>query len=160
MMPPIAMEHTPHAFDDLSLGDNFEAGPRTISREDIDRFTQVSGDRTALHSDEEYARNTPFGGLVAHGVLNLAAATGLAYDMGVFEGTVLAIRSMEVRYERPVRPGDSVTLTLVVEELDERPKDDRGRVSFAATLRNQDGKTVLSGVWKVLLRRQILSEPN
>jgi acyl dehydratase len=150
------MEYPPHTFDQLQMGSSFEAGPRTISRADIDLFTQLSGDQTALHSDEDYARTTPLGGLVAHGVLNLSAATGLAYQMGVFEGTVLAIRSMTVKYERPVYPGDAVTLQLTVAELDPRPRPDRARVSFDARLVNQKGKTVLSGLWKVLMRR---SEP-
>lgn len=148
-----AMDYPPHTFDELEPGTAFEAGPRTISREDIDRFTQLSGDRTALHSDEDYARQTPLGGLVSHGVLNLSAATGLAYQMGVFEGTVLAIRSMTVKYDRPVFPGDSVTLNLTVAEVDPRPRPDRGTVGFDARLINQKGKTVLSGLWTVLMRR-------
>ncbi len=150
-MPP--MEYAPHTFDELAEGASFTAGPRTITREDIDAFTRVSGDRTALHSDEEYARRTPLGGLVAHGVLNLAAATGLAYEMGIFEETVLAVRSMDVSYDRPVFPGDAVTLTMTVSRRDERPRPDRGKVVFDARLTNQHGKTVLTGVWTVLMRR-------
>jgi len=147
------MDYPPHTFDELEIGISFETGPRTISREDIDQFTALSGDRTALHSDETYARRTPLGGLVAHGVLNLSAATGLAYRMGIFEGTVLAIRSMEIKYDRPVFPGDEVTLRLTVAELDARPHPDRGSVGFEAKLTNQEGKVVLSGLWTVLMRR-------
>jgi acyl dehydratase len=147
------MDYPAHTFDELEPGICFKTGPRTISRRDIDQFTELSGDRTALHSDEEYARQTPLGGLVAHGALNLAAATGLAYRMGVFEGTVLAIRSMDIKYDRPVLPGDALTLQLTVSEIDPRPRPDRGLVGFDAKLFNQRGKVVLSGLWTVLMRR-------
>ena len=148
------MRHAPQHFDDLTEGQSWEEGPRRLSREDIATFADVSGDQTALHTDDAYAATTPLGGLAAHGVLNLAVATGLAYEMGVFEGTVLAIRSMQVKYDRPVFPGDELTLTLDVRELDPRPRPDRGRVEFGVTLRNQGGKTVLSGQWSVLVRRR------
>ncbi len=147
------MEHQPHTYDDLKPGQSFLAGPRTISAADVAAFARLSGDQTALHTDESYAATTPFGGIVAHGALVLAAATGLAYDMGVFEGTVLAFRSMEVSYDRPVKPGDQLSLTLTVEALDERPRPDRGRVSFRAQVANGDGKVVLSGCWRLVLRR-------
>ncbi len=147
------MKYAPHTFDQLELETEFEVGPRVVSRGDIDAFTAVSGDKTALHTDADYAATTPLGGLVAHGVLNLAVATGLAYELGIFEGTVLAIRGMDVSYDRPVYPGDSLTLALTVLELDTRPRPDRARAAFAIRLRNQHGKTVLSGTWRVLMRR-------
>ncbi|MCB9899145.1 MAG: dehydratase [Planctomycetes bacterium] len=147
------MKYPPHTWDDLSLGEVFHAGPRAVSRADIDTFTEVSGDRTALHTDDAYAARTPLGGLVAHGVLNLAIATGLAYEAGLFEGTVLAFRRVDVGFDRPVRPGDELSLELEVSQLDPRPRPDRGSASFSMRVRNQDGKTVLSGTWTLLLRR-------
>ena len=147
------MSHAPRTFDDLEVGSAFTAGPREISRADIDDFTRISGDRTALHSDDAYASTTPFGGVVAHGALSLAVATGLAYQTGIFEGTVLAVRQMDVRFERPVFPDDRLELLLTVAELDEKPRPDRGRVGFDVDLRNQDGRTVLSGRWTLVVRR-------
>jgi acyl dehydratase len=141
-------------YDDCIPGLQLTAGPRLITRQDIDAFTEVSGDRTALHVDDAYAATTPFGRVVAHGVLNLAVATGLAWATGAFEGSVLAFVSMSVRFERPVFPGDSVTLQLSVREQDSRPRPDRGRVSFDVRLLNQEGRVVLSGEWVLLLRRE------
>ncbi len=153
-MPP----HAPLYFEDCLPGRSVRAGPRRITRADIDAFTELSGDRTALHRDDAYAASTPFGGVVAHGALNLAAATGLAFETGAFEGTVLAVLSMEVRFDRPVRPDDAVSLTLTCREIDARPKPDRGAVAFSVALENQHGKTVLSGTWKLLLRRRSETE--
>jgi acyl dehydratase len=140
-------------FEDLQPGQTFSVGPRAIQRAEIDAFTELSGDRTALHSDEAYARTTPFGGLVAHGTLVVAVATGLAYELGIFEGTVLAIRSMDNRFDRPVFPGDSVSLHLEVLSKDPRPRADRGRVSFSVEVKNQHGKPTLSGNWELVMRR-------
>lgn len=140
-------------YDDCVPGLRLTAGPRVITREDVDTFTAVSGDRTALHTDDAYAATTPFRRVVAHGVLNLAVATGLAWACGAFERSVLAFVSMTVRFDRPVFPGDSVTLHLVVREQDSRPRADRGRVTFDVELRNQENRVVLSGEWILLLRR-------
>ncbi|MBC7895084.1 MAG: dehydratase [Cytophagaceae bacterium] len=143
----------PLAFDDLTLGAAFRAGPRRVSRADIAAFAALSGDHTALHSDEAYAATTPFGRVVAHGALNLAVATGLAYATGIFEGTVLAVRSMAIDFERPVFPDDELLLELTVSALDQRPRPDRGQVEFSVRVVNQEGRAVLSGTWKLLLKR-------
>jgi len=149
----------PHAYDDLAPGMAFRSGPRQVTRADIADFARLSGDHTRLHSDDAYAAGTPFGGVVAHGALNLAVATGLAWACGLFEGTVLAVVSMDISFDRPVFPGDSVTLQLRVSRLDERPRADRGRVTFEVALENQAGKRVLTGAWTLLLRRQSSSDP-
>lgn len=146
------MKYPPHALEDLALGDAFVSEPRVVDRDDIRRFAEVSGDWTALHTDEEYARTTPLGGLVAHGALSLSIATGHCYALGIFERTVIAVREMQVRYAHPVRPGDALTLTLTVESLTPQPRRERGLATFAVQLANQDGRTVLSGSWVFLLR--------
>jgi acyl dehydratase len=150
--PAVSLQ--PHCFDDLYPGQSFSSGPRTITRADIDAFTELSGDRTALHNDESYAQTTPFGSVVAHGALVLSAGTGLAYGLGIFEGTVLAVRSMDACFERPVFPGDSISLRLEVHSKEEHPRPDRGRIRLAIHLTNQHKRTVLTGVWVLLLRRR------
>jgi acyl dehydratase len=155
--PPVVMisfvDPGPMGFDELQPGQVFEAGPRVIDRSDIDAFTRLSGDRTALHCDDDYARTTPFGAVVAHGVLVLAVGTGLAYDTGIFLGTVLAVRSMELSFERPVFPGDSLSLRLEVTAKDSQPRIDRGRVAFGVRLTNQHGKAAALGTWTLIMRR-------
>lgn len=147
------MQHSPRTFDDFELEARFTSTERVISRADIDTFSTLSGDHTALHTDEAYAATTPLKGLVAHGALNLAVATGQAYELGLFEGTVLAFRAMEIRFERPVYPGDAVRLELSVAHLDERPRPDRGRITFNVRLLNGADRVVLSGSWQLLMRR-------
>lgn len=149
-----AFRYPPQPFDELQLGMRFVSGPRRVEHADIARFAELSGDLTALHTDAAYAASTPLGGLVAHGALNLSIATGLAYELGIFEGLVLAFRGLSVKYERPVRPGDELTLALTVAERDPSPRPDRGRVGLDAELLNQAQKRVLSGRWELLIRRE------
>src|SRR5215510_4935691 len=141
------VSYEPHRFEDFAPGQAYEFGKRRITREDIAAFADVSDDHTALHCDDDYAATTPFGSVVSHGALNVAAATGLAYRCGLFEGTVLAVLSLESRFERPVFPGDELSLRMTVKEVDARPRPDRGRVTFQVELVNQAGKKVLTGDW-------------
>jgi len=147
------VSYEPHRFEDFAPGQAYEFGTRRITREAIAAFADVSDDHTALHCDDDYAATTPFGSVVSHGALNVAAATGLAYRCGLFEGTVLAVLSLESRFERPVFPGDELHLRMTVKELDPRPRPDRGRVTFGVELLNQTGKKVLTGDWTLLMRR-------
>lgn len=148
------MSYAPHVYEDFAEGQVFREGPRSVSRADIAAFASISGDHTALHNDDAYAATTPFGGVVAHGVLNLAIGTGLAYASRLLDGTVLAVVSVACAFDRPVFPGDQLTLQLAVQRLDPRPRPDRGRVTFGVALENQHGKRVLSGEWVLLVRRR------
>jgi acyl dehydratase len=148
------MPHMPRTFDDLTVGEVFRSRARRVSRQDIQDFARLSGDYTALHTDDDYAATTHFGSVVSHGVLNLAIATGLSYELGIFEGTVLAVRSTQATYERPVRPDDELTLELEVSALEPNPRPGRGRADFQTRLINQDGRRVLGGTWTLLLRRR------
>ena len=147
------VSYQPHRFEDFAPGQTYEFGKRRITREDIAAFAEVSDDHTALHCDDDYAATTPFGSVVSHGALNVAAATGLAYRCGLFEGTVLAVLSLETRFDRPVFPGDELSLRMTVRDVDPRPRPDRGRVTFQVEMLNQAGKKVASGDWTLLLRR-------
>lgn len=147
------MDRRSRTFDQFSIGEHFESCPRIVTRSDIDRFTELSGDRTELHTDDEWAATSPLGGVVAHGALNLSVATGLAYELGIFRGTVLAFRSLEASFDRPVYPGDEVRLELTVRELPPPRYADRALAEFEMALRNQAGRRVVRGTWKLLLKR-------
>jgi acyl dehydratase len=147
------MQDKPLFFENLSPGMTFSAGPRRICREDINDFAKLSGDHTPLHTDEAYAATTPFRRIVAHGALNLSVATGLAYAIGIFSESVLAVKSMVVKFERPVFPDDHVSLELIVASIGTRKYPDRGEAEFFVRLRNQENRLVLSGTWVLLLRK-------
>ncbi len=134
-------------FDDLETGAAYVTASRTVTEADIVSFAGVSGDFNPLHTDEEFARTTPFGSRIAHGMLVASIATGLANQSGIFEGTTLALLQQTLRYQGPTRPGDTIRLELAVQEKKESKKPDRGVVTFRAAIKNHKDETVLDGEW-------------
>jgi acyl dehydratase len=140
-------------FHEFNLGDEFTTASRTITEADVVNFAGLSGDFNPLHTDEEYGKSTPFKGRVAHGMLSVAIATGLANQLGIFEGTTIALLSMTINYKGAVKLGDTIHLELKVAEKKETSKDDRGIVTFDTMVYNQDNKPIVEGQWVVMLHR-------
>ena len=147
------------SFDQFNAGDEWETASRTVTEADIVNFAGLSGDFNPLHTDEEFARGTPFGGRIAHGVLGLAVATGLANQLGIFEGTTIAVLEMVTRFTGAVRPGDTVNLSLKIAEKKESRKTDRGIIQVAVNLANQRRESVMQGQWTIMMARE-RSNPN
>jgi acyl dehydratase len=140
-------------FDQFNAGDVFVCQARTVTEADTVNFAGVSGDYNPLHTDEEFGKTTPFGSRIAHGVLGLAIATGQANQLGVFEGTTIALMTQTIKYTGAVKFGDTIHLELKVAEKKESSKPDRGVVTFDATVLNQQGKSVIEGQWVLLMKR-------
>ena len=118
---------------------------RTISRHDIELFTEISGDRNPIHYDEDLAAQSRFGrvvvqGGVTSGLLNAVVAEELPGPGSVF---------LEVswRFLAPVGPGDEITAEVTVTAA----REDKPVTTLATTITNQDGVVVLDGtavVWR------------
>jgi len=151
------MAHAPRGrhFEELTPGETFTTAARTVTEGAVDLFAGLSGDFNPLHTDEEQARRGPLGGRIAHGMLVLALATGQANQLGIFEGTTLALLGMDrIRWTAPVRLGDTVHTRLTVKDRRESSKPDRGVVTFAVVVRNQRGETVCESEWTTLMARR------
>jgi acyl dehydratase len=131
-------------FDDLQVGQVVEHGPRTVSREEIVAFAREF-DPQPFHLDEEAARRTPYGGLIASGWHTAALCQRLVVD-GMANAASLGSPGVdELRWVRPVRPGDTLRLRVeCVEATPSRSKPDRGLARFRYELRNQHGELVLT----------------
>lgn len=140
-------------FDEFASGQVFESPGRTLTEADIVNFAGLSGDYTSLHTDQEFARKTPFRQRIAHGVLIQAIATGLAARTGIFEGTIAALPWMETYWRTPAVAGDTLHLRLEVQRLGE-PSRRSGEVFFGAQMLNQKGQVVSEGAWKCLMLRE------
>ncbi|HYY06446.1 MAG TPA: MaoC/PaaZ C-terminal domain-containing protein [Candidatus Limnocylindria bacterium] len=142
-------------WEDFKVGEVLVTGRRTIDGGDVSRFAGVTGDFNPLHTDEVFARTTPFGTRVAHGILTLGVSNGQQNLAGWFEGTTLALLGLDrVRFTAPVRFGDTVHTEMTVTACRETSEPDRGVVAFAATVKNQRGETVCSYEESVLMRRR------
>ncbi|HZB33486.1 MAG TPA: phenylacetic acid degradation bifunctional protein PaaZ [Streptosporangiaceae bacterium] len=127
---------------ELRIGDTVVAGPRTVTQQDIDHFTEFTGDAFYAHTDPDAAAANPlFGGIVAHGYLVVAFAAGLF--VAPEPGPVLANYGLEnLRFLKPVRPGDQLTVTLTAKQITPRENADHGEVRWDTDVTNQDGESV------------------
>lgn len=139
-------------FEDFEMGQKIATPARTITEADIVNFAGVSGDYNALHTDETFAKNTPYGERIAHGILILAVSTGLAARQGFLEGTTLAFREVSWKFSAPVFIGDTVYMVVEVAELKPMPKLGGGLVVLKAVIINQAQKTVQRGEWRLLMK--------
>lgn len=130
-------------FNELQIGETLEAGPRTISLEDIEHFAHFTGDTFYAHMDEEAAAANPFfPGRVAHGYLLLSFAAGLFVDPD--PGPVLANTGLDgLSFQKPVSAGDSISVALTVKRKTKR-NDEYGEVRWQVLLFNQDKDQVAS----------------
>jgi acyl dehydratase len=117
---------------------------RRVRAEDIELFSELTGDRNPLHYDEEAARRSRFGGLIVQGgvtsgLLNAVVAEDLPGPGSVF-------LHVDWNFTAPVRPGDEITGEVEVLEA----REDKPITRLRTTVKNQDGEVVLDGtalVW-------------
>src|SRR3546814_449672 len=90
---------------------------KTITEADIVLFAGVSGDNNALHTDDEFAASSPFGGRVAHGMLTASLISAALANRLPGPGTAIYI-SQQLNFRAPVRPGDTVHASVTVQHID------------------------------------------
>ncbi|MBK8029658.1 MAG: MaoC family dehydratase N-terminal domain-containing protein [Anaerolineae bacterium] len=138
-------------YEDIELGQKMVTRGRTITEADIVAFAGLTGDYNPMHTDAEYMKGSAFGQRIAHGMLTLSYAVGQAYQLGFMERTVIAFRGLEMKFSLPVFIGDTLHVELVVLEKKEARRLGGGTVTLEVKIINQDGKTVQSGTWTVIL---------
>jgi acyl dehydratase len=139
----------------MHAGDRILTAARTVTEADIVMFAGLSGDFNQIHTDAEFARATPFGGRVAHGLLGLAIVSGLAVQTGFIEQTVLAFREVnEWKFSAPIYIGDTIRAEIEVLETKALPRLGGGAVTLAFNVKNQKDETVNRGRWTVLVQSQ------
>jgi acyl dehydratase len=144
-------------FEEFQVGQKIVSAGRTVTESDIVSFAGISGDFTQIHTDAEFSKATPFGKRIAHGILGLSIASGLAIQTGVLEGTVIAFREInEWKFIKPVFIGDTIHVDMDVVETKEIKRIGGGAVIIQLNVNNQDGDTVMKGSWNVL----VLSKPS
>ncbi len=138
-------------FEEFEIGEEVISPARTITEADVVMFAALTGDFNQLHTDEEFAKTTPFGRRIAHGLLVLSDAVGLLGRLGFIEGTALAFRELAWKFSQPVFMGDTVHVKARCRELKPMARLGGGLVIFDLSVVNQQGKTVQKGEWHVLM---------
>ena len=118
---------------------------REISQADILDFASLSGDLNPIHVDESFAKNSFFGGIIAHGMLVSSLISSVLGNELPGPGAIYL--SQDLRFLAPVRPGDTVTATVEVISWDE----ESGRISLSTVVSNQKDDQVITGQAKLIM---------
>ena len=139
----------PLHFEDLHVGDQWRSLGRTVTETDVVNFACLTGDFNPLHVDHEFARETPFGKPIAHGLLGLSLVGGLASQQPCVQ-TVAFLRIDSWEFRRPIYLGD--TVYAETEVIAKKTNGRRtGTVTWRRTLVNRAGDVLQSGTFETLV---------
>jgi len=137
-------------FDDLEVGQEWTSEDRLVTQEDVAAFADLTGDRSPIHLDPEFARTTPFRRCIAHGLLGLALAAGMCQGYPPVP-TVAFLGLREWHFRAPIYPGDTVHARTEVLEKEAQGRGRRGQVVWRVQMINQSGRLVQEGVTVTLV---------
>ena len=137
-------------FDDLELGMTVEIAPAVIKKEKMIAFAR-DYDNIPLHTDEEYAKTTPFGKLIAPGVMSFMSVWAKYLEVDFFGAELLAGKSTKIEWIKPVYADDTLFGKATITSLVKRsPKNGLVEVSIEAY--NQNGELVLKDVTEAIVK--------
>jgi len=137
-------------FDDIKLGMTVEIAPAVIHKDKMVAFAR-DYDPIPLHMDEEYAKTTPFGKLIAPGVMSFMSVWAKYLEVDFFGEELLAGKSTKIEWIKPVFAEDILTGKAVITNLVQRnPKN--GLVEISIEAYNQHGELVLKDVTEAIVK--------
>lgn len=140
-------------YEDCALGDAFATGGIVVTESLIQAFAGLSGDFFDLHVDDEFARRLGFGGRVAHGILGLALADGLK-NRAEHRFRAVASLGWNWKFTGAILVGDRIHAEVAIVGRRETKRADRGILTLALKVRNQDGKVVQEGTNDLMVERR------
>ena len=137
-------------FDDMKLGMTVRIAPAVIEKEKMMAFAREY-DPIPLHLDEAYAAASPFGGLIAPGVMSFMCVWAKYLEQDFFGKELLAGKSTKIEWHKPVYPQDVLQGEAVITRLEKRSaKNGLAEVTIHAY--NQNNVLVLSNVTEAIVR--------
>ena len=123
-------------FDDIKIGMTVDIPPAVIEKEEMLSFAR-DYDNIPLHTDEEYAKSTPFGGLIAPGVMSFMSVWAKYLEVDLIGEELLAGKSTKIEWVRPVYPNDILAEKAVITDLTKR-NNKNGIVEISIKAYNQN----------------------
>ena len=137
-------------FDDLKIGMAVNTAPAVIEKEKMLAFAR-DYDNIPLHTDEEYAKTTPFGKLIAPGVMSFMSVWAKYLEVDFFGEALLAGKSTKIEWLKPVFADDVLTGRATITKLIKRNAKN-GLVEITIEAYNQDGVLVLTDVTEAVVK--------
>ena len=137
-------------FDDIEIGMTVDIPTAVIDKEKMIAFAK-DYDNIPLHTDEEYAKTTHFGRLIAPGVMSFMAVWAKYLEVDFFAEELLAGKSTKIEWIKPVFAEDALTGVARVSALTKRNARN-GIVEVTIEVRNQNGDLVLTDVTEAIVK--------
>ena len=148
----MSTQSTDFYFEDFQVGQQMESPARTVTETDLVQFAALSGDYNAIHTDAEFAKGTPFGERIVHGLLGLWIASVRGVRAGFVESSVIAFTGLTWKFKKPVLIGDTIRVRAKVAKTRSLGSTGGGMVVFAVQVLNQRDERVQQGEWTMLFK--------
>ena len=143
-------------FDELELGMTIETAPAVIEKEKMIAFAR-DYDNIPLHTDEEYAKSTPFGALIAPGVMSFMSVWAKYLEVDFFGSELLAGKSTKIEWIKPVFADDVLVGKATITNLVKR-NERNGLVEISFDVYNQNGELVLKDITEAIVKCRNLTD--
>lgn len=137
-------------FDELKLGMTVETASARIEKEKMMAFAR-DYDNIPLHTDEEYAKSTPFGRLIAPGVMSFMSVWAKYLEVDFFGDALLAGRSTKIEWLKPVFADDVLMGKATITKLVKR-SERNGLAEVSMSIYNQNGELVITNVTEAVVK--------
>lgn len=134
---------------ELAVGMNLPEMKKTVTQHRINLYAEASKDFNPIHIDEDFAKKTPLGGTIAHGMLILAYVSQMM--SAAFGRSWLTGGKLDVRFRTPARPGDTITVSGRISRIEKN--EAQTLVHCDVLCRNQNGESVITGATRVRVEK-------
>lgn len=136
--------------NEIEVGTRIDIPAAVIDKQKLLDFARLY-DPIPLHLDEEYAKMTRFGGLIAPGVMSFMTVWAKYIEVDIIGDALVAGKSTYIEWIRPVYPGDTLKAEAIVTAITPR-NPYNGLIEITITARNQHGEIVLTDVAKAVVK--------
>ena len=141
-------------FDDLKIGMTVDTAPATIEKEEMMAFAHRY-DNIPLHTDEEYAKSTHFGALIAPGVMSFMSVWVKYLEVDFFGREVLVGKSTKLEWHKPVYANDVLRGRATITRLEKR-NEKNGIAEVTVLVYNQKDELVMTNVTEAVVKCRML----
>ena len=137
-------------FEEFELGSKFQLEPAIIDKKDMIDFAEKY-DNIPLHTDEEYAKSTFFGNLIAPGVMSFMAVWAKYLEIDLAGNELIAGKSTKIEWLKPVYAEDVLTSTCIVSNLTKR-NEKNGLVELTFEVFNQNNEQIFTNITEMIVK--------